>query len=164
VVSAAFDSMAASCRSMVAVMGHDAPAVEAALRPREFMSVRADPDAPMFESVRVGVRAAMAAHAQWIVLLPGDHPAVRRETTAMLLEHARRNDRFVIVPEYGGRGGHPVIVPAVVVPMILSHDGADGLSGVWRTNPHVCLRVVVNDPGVVRDLDTPEEYARTVND
>src|SRR4051794_5211915 len=57
-VAAAYDAIRPICHEMVLVVGHEADAVAAALGQREFYRVEADPNFPMFESIRAAMRAA----------------------------------------------------------------------------------------------------------
>src|SRR6185312_15899824 len=57
-VAAAYDAIRSICDDMVVVLGHEADAVAAALGNRRFHRADSNPDAPMFESIRAGLRAA----------------------------------------------------------------------------------------------------------
>ena len=59
-VAAAYDAIRPICDEMVVVLGHEAESVAEALGDRAFHSVVSDPDEPMFESIRAGLRAARA--------------------------------------------------------------------------------------------------------
>lgn len=157
-----FDLLAGVCGGrIVVVMGHDAEAVAAALEPRSFTRAASDPDADMLVSVRAGLsRAADAfpgARAYWLHL--ADHPFVRSETLeAVLAEFESRAGRVAVLPTHGGRGGHPALIPAGLVADILSWRGEGGLRAFWLRHPERIARVEVNDPGVIHDLDTPQQY------
>lgn len=161
-IAAAFDLLSPVCASrMIVVTGHDAAAVVAALAPREFVEARSDPDADMFHSVRLGLGAARrqfpSAGAYWLHL--ADHPFVHAGTVASL-QHAYQADagRRVVMPEHAGKGGHPVVVPGAVVDALLAWRGEGGLRAFWLQRADLCLRLRVDDPGAVRDVDTPADY------
>ncbi|MCH7545783.1 MAG: nucleotidyltransferase family protein [Planctomycetes bacterium] len=159
VIESAFDAIASQCRRMIVVLGHEAEAVTAALEGREFVPVHADPDAEMFESIKVGLRRAIIEDTMTSVLLhPADHPEVRPSTVMTLLEENRSHPQCVIIPEYRGRGGHPVLIPRSFVEDILAFTGSGGLRAFWTLHPAKCLRVSIDDPQTVLDLDTPEAY------
>src|SRR5688500_17375365 len=70
-VAAAYDAIRPICDDMVVVFGHDAEAVAAALAGRSFVRASSDPDAPMFESICAGLRAAQSIdRAAAVVLQP----------------------------------------------------------------------------------------------
>lgn len=154
-VCAAFDAIAPLCARMVVVLGHDAGAVGAVLRARVFESVVADPDAPMFESVRAGLGAAAGPGVTGVVLQPADHPGVRPDTLRRLAIEAAARTHCAVMPEFEGRGGHPALIPVSLVPEILAYDGAGGLREYWNGNPGRVFRVQVEDPTVIRDVDEP---------
>jgi molybdenum cofactor cytidylyltransferase len=158
-VAAAFDSIASVCRHMVVVLGHEAEAVAAALESRKFHREVSDPDAEMFVSTCAGLQAAQQIDSAADVLLhPGDHPAVQTNTLDALVRVSGNHPESAIMPVYLGNGGHPVLIPAGLVDPILSYDGSGGLRQFWRAYPTTCLRLVVSDPSVVQDLDTPSDY------
>ncbi len=83
-----------------------ARAIEAA-RPRPALSlVRADPDAPMFESLMTGLRANAAAGPRGVFVLPVDVPAPLIEVWRALA-----GSITPAVPEFERRRGHPVYLP-----------------------------------------------------
>jgi molybdenum cofactor cytidylyltransferase len=159
--AASFDVLAPFCDTVIVVLGHDVSEVRAALGSRPFDVVMSDGEREMFESVRKGLDAAYANLAMHAVLLhAADHPAVRPPTIERLLAiHRDRKDR-VILPRYGGRGGHPVLVPREFVPGILCERGDGGLRAHWERLGGRVERVDVNDAGVTHDVDTPQDYVQ----
>jgi len=157
-VAAAYDAIAPVCRSMIVVLGHRAEEVAAVLGEREFHAVQSDPDAPMFESVHVGLQAALDLDSASAVLLqPGDHPEVHPSTLQEILAAAESNPDRAVIPEYTGRGGHPALIPARVARQILRADCPAGLGQHWTDHAQLCLRLPVDDESVVRDVDTSRD-------
>lgn len=158
-VALAFDSIASVCFAMVVVLGCEEQAVAAALENRKFHHVASDPDGEMFASIRAGLMAARQIDPQADVLVhPGDHPAVERKTLEALVRVGGNHRDCAIMPVYRGQGGHPVLIPALLVDRILSYDGPGGLRQFWTENPTLSLRLLVSDSAVVQDLDTPSDY------
>lgn len=154
-IAAAHDSIMPACADIVVVLGHEHERVTAALRPRDVDIVLADPDAPMLDSIRAGVmRALELAPGRSILLQPGDHPDVQAETLTKLTEVASTNPLRVIVPEFAGRGGHPIVLPPSLVEELLG-EHPDGLRGALHDAPHLMVRVPVDDPGVQRNVNEP---------
>lgn len=157
-VAAAFDAVGGVCREMVAVLGHEAEAVVAALSPRTFRRVVSDPDAQMFDSIRAGLAAAQEIDPAAAVLLqPGDHPRVTPQTLEILLSAGASEPQRAIMPEYHGRGGHPVLIPPPVVRRLLAESCPAGLAQFWADHPQFCRRLAVDDPSILRDIDTPDD-------
>jgi molybdenum cofactor cytidylyltransferase len=160
-VAAAYDTIHTICDEMVVVLGHDADAVSAALGNRAFHRATSDPDAPMFESIRAGLRVAQSVDATaTAVLQPGDHPEVRAGTLTLLADWSLKRPVQAVIPVYAGRGGHPVFIPSPVVDILIAADCPTGLGDFWLAHPELCVRVALADPTVIRDIDTDADLPR----
>jgi molybdenum cofactor cytidylyltransferase len=160
-VAAAYDTVRTICDETVVVFGHDADAVAAALGSRVYLRATSDPDAPMFESIRAGLRVAQSVDAAaTVVLQPGDHPEVAAPTLAALADWSLKRPVQAVIPEYQGRGGHPVFIPSSVVAIFMAADCPTGLGDFWLAHPELCVRVQVADAMVIRDIDTDADLPR----
>jgi molybdenum cofactor cytidylyltransferase len=162
IVAAAFDALAGHCGAgMVLVAGDDADAVADALEGRAFRLVAADSDAEQIESAREGLRCALELPGtEHVFLHPADHPVVPAPVLDALL--ARADAATAFVPTCGGRGGHPVLIPADIAASIVSLQPGTtggGLRAYWETHPQNVQRIEFPDaPGLIMDLDSPEDY------
>jgi molybdenum cofactor cytidylyltransferase len=157
-VAASFDAIGPICDEMVVVLGHAADEVAVALAERRFHRVESDPNAPMYESIRAGLQAALRLDpAAIIVLQPGDHPEVSETTLDVLTHSSLQRPKQAIIPQHAGRGGHPVLIPPEVVAILVEADCPDGLGQFWLDHPELCHRVEVDDASVLRDIDTPAD-------
>ena len=158
-IEASFDLLAPFCAAMFVVLDHHADAITAALAPRTFSRVDGDGDAPMFDSIRDGLKAIAAAHSDAAVLLhPADHPAPQHATVQRLCGEFSTTPHQAIGPRCDGRGGHPVLIPNAMCEAILAHGGRDGLRGYWKLHSDQLRRVEVDDPATTMDVDTMEQY------
>lgn len=107
----------------------------------------------MLDSVRTGLRAA---DADKVLILPGDCPFVGPTVFAALL--AQQGD--VILPEWRGQTGHPVLLTRPMVSELLRGGGYESLRQFFAAHPH--RRVAVDDAGILRDIDTLEEYRQAL--
>lgn len=110
----------------------------------------------MAGSVRSGFRAAAAAAAGFLVL-PADHPLVRRQTVAALAAAFQAAPSAILLPRYRGRRGHPALFPRAVLETL-----APGLTlrDLLRRHAALVREVPVTDPGIFLDIDTPADYRR----
>ncbi len=162
-VAAAYDAVAWACDTMVVVLGHEATPVEQALGSRPHETVLVDPNAPMYTSLRAGMLAAQRISLEASFLVhPADHPEVPRATLDKLLRQADANSNRAVMPEYAGRGGHPVFIPARFASRLLRYEGHGGLRQYWADHPDDCLRLPVDDPAITLDIDTPDDYRRAL--
>jgi CTP:molybdopterin cytidylyltransferase MocA len=157
-IAAAYDAVHPICDEMVLVLGHAADEVAAALGDRAFHRVESDEAAPMFESIRTGLRAAQQIDATaTVVLQPGDHPEVSAATLRELTDNSRTRQMQAIIPQLDDCGGHPVFIPPNISQILIDADCPHGLAQFWLDYPELCYRVSVDDPTVVRDIDTPAD-------
>ena len=114
----------------------------------------------MGHSLVCGVRALSHA-AGWILAL-ADMPRVRPETIAALAERLRAGTR-IAVPVWDGRRGHPVGFSASCRDELLALHGDSGARTLLERHAAHVVRVPVDDPGIVQDVDTPEDAVRLNN-
>jgi molybdenum cofactor cytidylyltransferase len=103
-------------------------------------------------SLAWGVRAAPAA-AAWIVAL-ADMPWIRAETIASVA-NALRSGATIAAPEYRGTRGHPVGFSRALYGELAALSGDEGAKALLEGHP--ISRVAVDDPGALRDVDTPSD-------
>ena len=128
------------------------------------------PDRGMASSVALGFAAIANGPASAAWLWPVDHPAVSEATLRRLVKalvgeggsggsEGSEGSPFsisVAQPRYRGHGGHPPLIGRALWPVLAACGSApDGARGVLRAAP--LIAVEVDDPGVVRDVDTPAD-------
>lgn len=165
-VAAAFDALAPACDMVVVVVaGEDHAAIEGSLRPRRFAPVLVEPNREMFESMRAAFIKVRGLHSGASLLLhPADQPVINPATIDALRRDARAHPGAAVMPEFEGRGGHPVLIPAGLLDAIIAWSGGGGLRSFWENHPTLARRVPVNDASILLDLDTPEQYERAAAD
>jgi molybdenum cofactor cytidylyltransferase len=144
--------------TIVIVLGHRADDVRAGLQhlPVRF-TTNPDPNSEMGASLACGVRE-LSAETNGVIIALTDHPAVQAEVVARLIEQWRQTGAKLLVPEFAGHGGHPVLVDLCYRDELLSLDPAEGLRGLFRAHRRELRRVPVESPYVARDIDTCDDY------
>lgn len=116
--------------------------------------VRADgADEGMGISLAAGVAALADADAQAVAVLLGDMPWIAAETLRTLCDQADTGQ--IVLPVHQAERGHPVIFGRQFWPALTQVRGDQGGRQVIADHPQACVRVEVDDPGVVRDVDLP---------
>ncbi len=95
-----------------------------------------------------------------IVVLPVDHPLVTPATVTALISAAADPGARIVLPTHEGRAGHPVFFAAAVFVELMAPNLHEGARGVVRSDPNRVRAVAVEDPGVLANLDTPEDLLR----
>jgi len=115
-------------------------------------------------SLASGVAAASPRAAGFLIAL-ADMPALRSETVGLLRKtFSRTGDRAIVAPVHDGRRGHPVLFAGVYRGELAALEGDSGARQVIRRHGDCLVEVAVQDPGVLRDLDTPAAYRRMRKD
>jgi molybdenum cofactor cytidylyltransferase len=108
----------------------------------------------MGHSLACGVQAlAQRSGAQAVAIFLGDMPWISRETLSALLAQAA--PERIVVPTWENTPGHPVIFGRRFWPALQTLTGDTGARAVVQANAGCVRRVAVNDPGILRDVDTP---------
>jgi molybdenum cofactor cytidylyltransferase len=119
-----------------------------------------DAERGMGHSLAAGVAAAGAADG-WLIAL-ADMPAIGISTIAGLLAQLHAGS-MLVAPFHAGRRGHPVGFAAGLDADLLSLNGDAGARDLLARHAPVLTRLDVNDPGILIDVDTPDDLtARAV--
>lgn len=96
---------------------------------------------------------------RWL-LAPADHPAFAPSVVRDLLAAKADGRHSIIVPTFGGRRGHPALFRWRHAAGIRALPTNEGINSYLRGHTEELLELPVNDPGILMNLDTPEDYAR----
>lgn len=146
------------------IVGHDATLVSAAVDGLD-VRVHKNPDyrEGQSTSVRAGVEAVLeqesadeAGKVDAIVFGLGDMPDVSVTTVNALVEAYETGAGDAIAATYDGQRGNPVLFDRQYFDALTELSGDRGGRGVLSTSEDA-IRLVVDDPGVLRDVDTHED-------
>src|SRR5216117_3530718 len=154
-------------KTRVVVVGPDAPRIRPALAGHDCLIVEnGDVDAGPIASLRVALRALEPVRPSAALAWPVDLPHVRVTTVERLLEAFRRSPAPAVVPTFAERRGHPVLWGAGLFQELLTSEAATrhGARAVLHAHAAEIVAVPVDDPAVIDDLNTPEDYERLVRE
>lgn len=118
-------------------------------------------DGPL-SSLQVGLRAVMSEESTGVLVMTVDRPHVRADTLDALLAGHAQHPGALVQPKLHGTSGHPLVYPVGIVGKILALPPTDSVRTVLHA-PDVRsrrVRVAVDDPAVLDNLDTPEALER----
>ena len=117
-------------------------------------------DEGQLSSLIAGLDAVDVPGVDAVLVTLVDVPLVQPSTVRALVQRAGASSASVLRAVYRGAHGHPVIFTRGVFAALRAADPAIGAKAVLR---QVQVEdVEVDDPFVVRDVDTPDEYARLI--
>ena len=160
---------------ILVVLGHNAEEIAAKLRvgeapvepqgatarrearpPKLRIVTNAGWKAGMVTSVQAGLRA-LPAGTRLVLLALADQPRLQNATVKTLMGQFRRG---ILVPSYNGRQGHPLLFAVEYVPEILALDKSLTLKHFLANHPDELTRLIVEDVGVLVDIDDRASYER----
>ncbi|HIE0353030.1 TPA: nucleotidyltransferase family protein [Pseudomonas aeruginosa] len=107
----------------------------------------------MGHSLAAGVAAARNSPARAIAVLLGDMPWIAADTLERLA--AMATPEAIVFPLYDGQRGHPVLFGRAFWDALAQLDGDQGARRVLLAHRPAWREVPCDDPGVLRDVDTP---------
>ena len=143
---------------LVVVTGHESDRITALLAsyPVRCIFNPAYAHAEMLVSLQVGLRA-LATGVQAALVVPGDHPRLRRDLIQRVGE--AHQPGALVIPSYQMRRGHPILIDRAWWDELLALPDTAALRGFIRAHENHIRYVVVDTDSVLQDVDTPEEYS-----
>lgn len=122
-------------------------------------AINDDPESEQIDSLRIALRT-LPPECQGVIVTPVDVPLVSASLVDALISVFHSSDRPLALLEHGGRHGHPTLFGRTLFDELLNPDLPDGARGVVHAHLENAALVQVNDPIVLMDVDTPEDFRR----
>jgi molybdenum cofactor cytidylyltransferase len=154
---AALRNLRAALPAVVAVVRPEDDVLASALAAEGARVVRAERAAEgMGASLAAGVDAAGAADGYVVAL--ADMPWIAPPTIARIAR-ALEQGATIAAPRHAGKRGHPVGFAASLRAELLALGGDEGAKRVLAAHRAALQLIDVDDPGVLRDVDRPDDLA-----
>jgi molybdenum cofactor cytidylyltransferase len=149
---------AAMLEDIVLVLGFKADAIRTALD-LDGIRVIENPDWDKGQSfsLAAGLKA-LPDHICGALFLLGDQPLVSVHTINGLVSAFQTTDSWILVPRFKGKRGNPVLVADPLFSRLQSPVGDAGARVLFQEFKHRMQGLEVDDPGILKDVDTPEDY------
>jgi molybdenum cofactor cytidylyltransferase len=153
---------------VVVVTGRDRELVEACVRaataaggpPVRFAFNPKFDRAEMARSLQAGLDALSGDVGAALVAL-GDQPQLSPAVVAALAQRWRETQAPAVAPFYQGSRGNPVLLDRAVWPLVRALPDEANPRQVFQAAGRL-ERMEVEDDSILRDMDTPDDYAREV--
>ena len=150
--------LASGVRELVVVLGHRAGEVQAHLAGWPVkVALNAESHSEMGVSIARGVELLPDDIAATLIT-PVDLPAVPPSAIRAVIETWQQGHARLVIPEYEGRGGHPVLLSLDFRAELLHLYAQRGLRGLFERHSEEVRRAPVASPHIRRDMDTWKDY------
>ena len=113
----------------------------------------------MLSSVQCGIEH-IPASAETILVFLGDQPDIPAEVPDQLIRAHHLSGKGIVLPVFRGRRGHPLLFGHKYREAIAQLDHSVGLRGLLHMHPDDILEMETEMPGILRDVDTIEDYQK----
>lgn len=150
--------------NLLVVVGHQAEQLTPILAAKQLDWVQNPNYAEgMASTIRCGVKA-LATSDQAVMICLADMPLVKPSTVTLLVKTFSQLPKdAILVPIYNGQRGHPVIFGSAYQNQLARLKGDRGAKSILNQFSNNVVQVVVADPGILRDVDTPQDFDKLRN-
>jgi molybdenum cofactor cytidylyltransferase len=149
---------------VIVVAGKNAAALEPlAYSKGAFLVANPEWERGQFSSLQLGLQEVLSRGRDAAIVALVDHPPARTDTVDRLraaFAEAVTRDKWAVIPEYGGKHGHPVVVGREIIEFFLKAAPTATARAIEHAHQEHIEYLAVNDPLVVTSVDTPEDYQR----
>lgn len=119
------------------------------------------PERGQFSSLQVGLQEVLNRGRDAALVTLVDRPPASAATLQTLCDEfpTPGSGIWAVIPEYGGRHGHPVLLVREMIEIFLKAPATSNAQEIEHQHqPHISY-LAVEDPFVTQNVDTPQDYA-----
>ncbi len=116
----------------------------------------------MLSSVICGFRQ-LPEDFEAVLVFQGDQPLISPEVINKVIGEYRSSGKGIAIPVCEKRRGHPLLVDRKYKDEIEKLDAREGLRSLAYQYSDDVHEVVTDDPAILRDFDTYEDYEKEIN-
>jgi len=161
-LSAAIRSLTLSTDKVIVVAGKNSGTVAPIIYANgASMVVNPDTERGQFSSLQVGLREVLNQGRDAAVLTLVDRPPISTPTVEKLVAafaSAVSRWKWAVVPQYGGRHGHPIVLAREMIEAFLRAPATANARDIEHQYQEHIEYFDVDEPLVTINVNTPEEY------
>jgi molybdenum cofactor cytidylyltransferase len=116
----------------------------------------------MLSSVKCAFRS-IPEEASRVLVFPGDKPYITADVINLLVDSSEKTSKGIILPVYMKKRGHPVLIDLSYRQVVDELNPEEGLRSLSRLYPDDVLEVQTDTPGILKDIDTYQDYLSILN-
>ena len=146
-----------SIDELIIVLGYQKEIIEKLINPNEKIKFifNKDFESGMASSIKIGLDNLSEKTEAFFICL-GDMPMVNHNIYNQLIKS--KNNKEIIVPNYKGQQGNPVLFNKSMKEKIINISGDVGAKKILELNKDKILNLEINDQGVTKGFDTLDNF------
>lgn len=116
----------------------------------------------MLSSVQCGFRN-LPQDTRAVLVFQGDQPYIAPSLVNRIIETYRSGGKGIVMPVFNNKRGHPLLLDIKYGPVVENLDPGDGLRAISYLYSDDVEEVETDDPGILKDFDTYDDYKREFN-
>jgi molybdenum cofactor cytidylyltransferase len=160
-LSAAIQALYSFSDKVIVVVGKNENSVAPVVYANGASLVRnPEPERGQFSSLQVGLQDVLNDGRDAAMITLVDRPPANPATLKILCSAFTEapNEIWAVVPEYQGKHGHPFLVSREMIGAFLKAPATASARDIEHQNLEHVSYVVVDDPRIALNVDTPQEY------
>jgi molybdenum cofactor cytidylyltransferase len=165
-LSAAIKALEPFSEKVIVVAGKNEPNLAPVVYANGASLVRnPEPDRGQFSSLQVGLQEVLSHGRDAAMVTLVDRPPASASTLKALCSAFTEGASHVwaVVPQYNGKHGHPLLLGREMIEAFLKAPASATAQDIEHQNLQQLEYVVVDDPLVTLNVDTPEDYEALIS-
>ena len=161
-LSAAIEALGAFTDMVIVVAGKNESALASVVFANAAFLIRnPKPERGQFSSLQVGLQEVLNHGRDAALVTLVDRPPASTATMQTLCDEfpTPASDIWAVIPEYGGRHGHPVLLVREMIEVFLKAPSTSNAQEIEHQHQQHISYIPVEDRFVTQNVDTPQDYA-----
>jgi molybdenum cofactor cytidylyltransferase len=116
----------------------------------------------MLSSVKCGFRSLPSAFDA-VLVFQGDQPLITPLAINTVIKAYKKSKAGIVIPLFENKRGHPLLISRKYREEIEKLCDSEGLRSLALKFAYDVLEVETDEPGILRDFDSYEEYMKEIN-
>jgi molybdenum cofactor cytidylyltransferase len=112
-------------------------------------------------SLKAGIRC-ISPESDGVLVWPVDLPLIKVQTVSKILKSFQSNQKAIVIPTHKERRGHPIVIGRELMTDLLRLPSEHTTRDFLASHATNVLEIDLDDPAILIDIDTPEDYAKYV--
>jgi CTP:molybdopterin cytidylyltransferase MocA len=153
-----------ACDFVIVVTGHNTELLRPVVYANSaYVGRNLHPERGQFSSLCIGLQAVLDRGRDVACVTLVDRPPAQASTLNTLQQRflsSSPEKTWAVVPQFGGKHGHPVVFGREMIEMFLRADSSANARDIEHQHQNRVEYVDVDDPRVVLNINTPDDYSR----